>query len=481
MKKMNYITWSIIMLMFVVSCQKKDYTDPPEDNQGVSFTLNGTSTNKSTDCFSKQADYANVVISGTSYKVEVFYINSIPYTNTIKLAEGDYLLTEFMMMDDNNTPDDTSDDLLIAATPHEGSEFSQYVEQALDISYTVEAFKKTELGISVLCYEEGNYADFGFVYFGIGQVVVREQFFFGDICICRLDDYEGSLYSNQSNGLQIDMPAIAKIEVWRNGVKFEEFSSEEWLGEGKPLTVRYADVLHHEDNFELKLFILVKQGTDFNYVHFHSWAFKDDEMIPSGDDGAVDYVLGNCSPDADLILPPWMNLPPSATYTITNTDPNSQNSYVEVTLSDIPEGYEFTNGIYPSNCADHTTPINTGMPYNMNVYSSLYPDQLPAFAQSDKWEKINWLYNHLDWYPGYHWYDIQGVLWLYDDPAWDGLANGTMPALTQLTQQMKADADEYGIDYKVPLGGSYAIIFIPPGSNDVPLVQTMISYLNPCE
>ncbi len=481
MIKKNYIVLAFIMLMFVLSCQKSNDIEPPEDNQGVAFTLNAGSADKSTDCFSKKADYANVVISGTSYKLEVFYINSVPYTNTLKLEEGDYELTEFMLMDDNNTPDDTSDDVLLAATPHEGSEFSQYVEQALNISFTVEAFKKTELGISVLCYEESNYSKFGFLYFQIGQVVVREQFFFGDICICRLDDYASSLYAQQSNGLQLDMPAIAKIEVWRNGVKFEEFTNEEWYGEGKPLTVRYADVLRHVDNFEFKLFILVRQGTEFNYVHFHSWTFKDDEVIPAGDDGVVDYVLGNCSPGADLTLAPWMNLPPTATYTITNTNPSPQNSYVEVTLSNIPEGYEISNGIYPSNCADHSTSISVGAAYNMNVYSSLYPDQLPAFAQSDKWEKINWLYNHLDWYSGYEWYDLQGFLWLYDNPVWNGNALGTMPALTPLTQQMKADADKYGTDYKVPLGGSYAIVFIPPGSGDVPLIQTMISHLNPCE
>jgi hypothetical protein len=117
----------------------------------------------------------------------------------------------------------------------------------------------------------------------------------------------------------------------------------------------------------------------------------------------------------------------------------------------------------------------------MNVYSSLYPDQLPAFAQSEKWEKINWLYNHLDWYPDAQWYDIQGFIWLYDDPAWDGQALGNMPALTDLSIQMKEDADHYGVGYQVPLGGSYVIIFIPPGSGDVPLIQTMISALNPCE
>ena len=481
MKKINFIIGTLVLLMFVASCKKDEFTDQSDADQGVAFVLNANSSLKSVDCFSTQADYVNIIINNTSYKLDVFYIDSKPYTNTLKLADGNYVLSEFMLMDDNQTPDDTSDDIMVAATPHEGSEFAQYVSQALNISFSVEAFKKTELGISVLCYQEADYSEFGFIYFGIDQVIVREQLFFGDICICLLEDYEASLYANQSTGLQLDMPAIAKIEVWKDGVKFEEFSNEAWYGEGKPLTVRYADIVNQEDNFELKLFILVRQGLDFNYVHFHSWTFKDDEQIPAGNDGIVDFVLGNCLPDADLILAPWMNLPPTTTYTITNADPTVHNTIVEVTLSDIPEGYELTNGIYPSSCADHSTPIYMGYPYEMNVYSSLYQDQLPAFAQSDKWDKINWLYNHLDWYSGYEWFDIQGFLWLYDNPVWDGLAIGDMPALTTLSLQMKQDADTYGVDYKVPLGGSYVIIFIPPGSGDVPMIQTMISHLDSCE
>ncbi len=481
MKKTVYLTWSTIMLMLILSCQKIDNTNPSDENQGVAFSLNTGSSLKTSDCFSKQADYARIVISGISYNVDVFYIDNKPYTNTIKLDVGEYDLTEFMLMDDNNTPNETNDDVLIAATPHEGSEFAPYVEYALNISFTVAAFKKTELGVTVLCYQESEYSRFGFVFFGIGHGIVREQFFFGDFCVCRLEDYEGSLYANQSNGLQLDMPAIAKIEVWNNGFKTGEYTNESWFGEGQTLRVRYVDLMNHQDNFEFKLFILVRQGTEFNYVHFHSWTFMDHETIPNGGDGLVDFVLGNCLPNADLILAPWMNIPPEATYTITAWDPATSNSYVEVTLSDIPEGYEIINGVYPSSCADHTTAINLEFPYQMNMYSSLYPDQLPVFAQSDKWEKINWLYNHLDWYPGYEWFDIQGFIWLYDNPAWDGLALGTMPALTELTEKMKQDADTYGADYKVPLGGSYVIVFIPPGSADVPLIQTMISQLKSCE
>ncbi len=482
MKREVFIFMAIIISLVMFSCNKDEGTKPIDDvDQGVEFTFSSASRLKSGNCFGKKADYAKVNIDGKTSKVEVYYINSKPYTKTLKLDEGEHVLKEFMLMDDNNTPDDDSDDVLLAATPHQGSEFAKYVENPLDRKFEVEKFKKTKMPVSVLCYEKADYSNFGFVFFGIEQIVIREQVFFGDICICRLEDYETSPYAGQSSGLQSDMPAIAKIEVWRNDVKVDEFSNEENLGEGKPLVVRYADVLHHEDNFELKLFVLVKQGKEFKYKHFHSWKFKDDEVIDAGDDGVVEFVLGNCANEADVVLPPWMNLPPDANYTITSVDPKEHNSYVGVELANIAEGFEFKNGVYASSCADHNTPIQVGKTYKMQVYSSLYPDQLPKFAQSDKWAKFNWLYNHLDWYPNHKWSDIQGFIWLYDDPVWDGKANGTVPAITEITKQMKKDADKYGKDYKVPLGGSYVIIFIPPGSGDVPMIQTMVTYLNPCE
>lgn len=482
MKTTIYTALSMLfLLLFMASCQKDNDAKPSDEEQGVAFQLKTGASLKSTNCFSEQAEYAKIVISDVEYTLDVYYIGSVPYTKTLKLPTGDYTLTEFMLMDDNQTPDDTSDDVLIAATPHEGSEFAQFVDQPLNIDFTVEEFEKTQLNVQVLCYEESDHSSFGFVFYEIGQVVVREQFFFGDVCICRLEDYANSLYANQSEGLQLDMPAIAKIEVFRNGTSMGEYSNEAWYGEGQPLRVLYADVLNQVDSFEFKLSILVKQGLEYNYVHFHTWRFVDDEVIEGGEDGVVDFVLGNCEPGADLVLAPWMNIPPTATYTITNWNPDETDSYVEVTLSNIETGFEFTNGVFPSNCADHATPIYVNHSYDMNVYSSLYPDQLPVFAQSDKWEKINWLYNHLDWYENIHWYDLQGFIWLFDEPAWDGQANGSMPALTELSQQMKADADQYGVGYKVPPGGNYVVVFIPPGSGDVPMVQTMISHLNSCD
>ena len=119
---------------------------------------------------------------------------------------------------------------------------------------------------------------------------------------------------------------------------------------------------------------------------------------------------------------------------------------------------------------------------HMDVYSSLYQDQLPLFAQGGKWNKINWLYNHLDWYPGYHWYDIQGFIWLYDANPWNGQPLSGVPALTALSQQMKADADTYGASYSPLPGGWAAIIFVPAGTPHnatTATIQTMFIQVDP--
>ena len=228
----------------------------------------------------------------------------------------------------------------------------------------------------------------------------------------------------------------------------------------------------------------MRQGTQFNYVLFDNWTFNDISDLNQGTDGVIDFVLGSCydpSNPPDYVFAPWMNLPVNATYTITGF-PATHGGYVDATLSNIPSGYEISNGVYASNCADHQTLIYVGTPYNMNIYSSLYPSLLPTFAQGNKWNKINWLYNHLNYFPGYQWYDIQGAIWLLDNPVWDGGAEGGVPSLTTTMMTMKNNMDTYGSNYIPSPGGWAAIIFIPIGTLSnapAPTIQTMIIKLDP--
>ncbi len=499
MKKLTALFPMTIILAFIFTgCSKWDDIEPkaPQPDE-VEINFTGTildnsflkSTKSGQDI--EQADYAFVTIDGVDFTIEVFYLNDIPYTQTIKVVPGEHTVTQFLLYDDSQTPGFTDDDDLIAATPEEGSDFASYITKATPFTFNTSSFEKMEVQVEVITFEEKYYQEFGFNWFEIDHIIVREQCFFGDFCVKNPDDYIGSMYENQTNGLQHDMSAIAKIEVWRSNATsnneyelIETFSNASWNGEGEPLCVTYADYKNLNDDFKFKLYILVRSGTNFEYKLFHTWEFSDDEMIEDGDDGVVDYVLGTCVPAADFIFPPYMNLPPTASYKITGFAPGSQGGYLDAQLTNIASGYEITNGTYASWCYDHQVTIYQNHLYDMEVYSSLYPDLLPAYVNEDQWEKANWIMNHLDWYDGYEWYDIQGALWLLDDPQWDGTPRSGVPALStmEFAQQMYDDANLYGDDYLPPPGGWAAVIFVPEGTlqwQTNPMIQTVFVVIDP--
>jgi hypothetical protein len=492
MKKLSLLSVLLVMVMAFAGCSKsKNDNSTSPQSQGVSFSIapgntgGVKSTSVSTDCFSKTASYAKITIDNKQTVRAIFYINGVPYTNTMQMTVGNHTLQEFTIWSDNQTPNDSTDDYILSAVPHTGSTYAPYVSNPLDITFTVQAFEKVQVPVEAVCYQPSVYSNFGFTFFQIEQVTVREQPFFGDLCIKSIADYSisGSPYLGQIHGIQLDLPAIFKIDVYRNHTFMNTFNNEAWKGEGQPLLVLYADRQGIVDSFEFKLSVMVRKGPGFSYVYFKSWFITDAAVIPQNSDGVCDFSLGYCNPNADYVLPPWINLPSSCTYTITgNYAPGSMGGYVDGTLSNVPTGYEIVNGTYASWCCDHQTNINVGTSYNMDVYSSLYPTLLPAFAQTRPWDKYNWLLNHLDWYPGYLWSDLQGALWLLEIPPWDGNALGGVPNKTQTMTQMYNDATTYGPGYKVPTGGWAAIIFVPTGTPPnapTPTIQTMFIKLDP--
>ncbi|MBU2650774.1 MAG: hypothetical protein KKA81_07555 [Bacteroidetes bacterium] len=476
-----YLLLPFVVAVIFTGCQKD--MDPVTGQSEVEVSFTGVPVSKlnlksDDSCFAQLADYAKVVINGTEYFPEVFYLEGVPYTTTLKLNPGAYNVEGFFLYDDNQTPGLMDDDYIIAATPEAGSDYASFVTNPVTFSFNAVEFEKAQVYVEVVCFEPDEYELFGFNWFVAEEIMIREQCFFGDICVSDPDDYIGSLYENQSAGLQIDMPAIFKIEVWRNGEQNGVYGNEEWLGEGQPTCVLYGDYLHYTDVFEFKLYILVKVGTGFDYVHFKTWTFEDDEEIEQGTDGLVDFVLGSCFPDADWVFPAYMNLPLTVTYKIIEAAPGDLGGYVDAELSDIPAGYDIFNGVWASWCFDHQTSIIMNWPYSMNAYNSLYPDQLPVYTATDNWDNANWLMNHLDWYSGYEWYDIQGALWLMDDPQWNGGAMAGVPALADMVfaQQMYNDAMMYGENF-LPLPGEYAaVVFVPagtPGGQQNAIIQTV--------
>ena len=479
MKKLTLLT--ILLAAVLFGCKKEDTAPATQD---VVFTAQTMSTDGLKSSNSQTADYAKVTISGTTYYPEVFYLDGNTYTQSIKLPVGTYTVTEFLLMDDNNTPDDMSDDIILKATPMSGSTYADFVSTPLPFDFTVEAFKKAEIQIEVLDFEAANYQEFGFVWFNAQENTVREQLFFGDICVKHPDDYAGSLYANQTNGVQVDMPAIFRIDVYQNGTFFKSYNNEyhadgsDWFGEGDPLHVLYNDRDGETDNFEFKLYILVADGNGFSYKLFHTWTFSDDQTIDDGGDGVVDFVLGNCqTTDADLTLPPYMNLPQTLSYTITNVPATSGEGYFDADIQGVPAGYDIQDGTWPAYCGDYATLIQSGTTYTMDVYSSLYPDDIPTFPHTNKdnYDKVNWLINHLDNYPTHTWDDVQAFIWkMVTD--WDGNNSGYVGnwADHPVAQTMYADAMANGTGF-VPLPGQYAMVVLAQGNT----IQLQIILVDP--
>lgn len=488
MKKVLLFTIAVSFLL--ISCNKNETPPTAPTQQDVVFSSSEMQIGnlKSTRGLDEDlpVNYASIKIDGEIYTPEVFYLESIAYTQVIKLDPGDYTLEWFMLMNNgvDNIPG-TTDDVIVKATPMTDSEFAPYVNLTLMYDFTVDAFLKTEVSIEVLTFEAANYDSFGFVWFTPVDVTVREQVFFGDICVKHPADYAGSLYENQVNGLQLDMPAIFKIEVYNNDVLVGEYDNEldsegeAWYGDGAPLIVRYVDDNAEIDNFEFKLYILVEYADGFEYRYFSSWEFVDDAMIENGDDGVVDFALGNChAASADFVLPPYINLPPQISNYWISSPTNGEPAYVLAHITSVGSGWELENGVWPAYCGEIDVTIYLNTSYVMNVYSSLYPNLVPAGFPTDNYDLINYVVNHLDNYDGYVWQDVQMVIWKLLNN-WDGTEVVGVGAWTDhpIAQQMLTDANNYGEGF-VPLPGGWATVLFLNSDLDNP-VQLQLIMVDP--
>ncbi len=494
------------------SCTKEMPGTDPNAPQDVIFTspltdggLKGLKTGPPALCTNPDADYALVAIGDKTFYPAVFTVNNVLYTQAIKLAPGTHVLSTFALIHDVNhdtqfnvdgTRSNFSDDVVVRATPQTGSDFAPFVTSPVSINFTVNAFEKVEIPVEVLCFEEAKYTSFGFAWFKPIETTVREMVFFGDFCTKFYLDYSTSDYGKQVGGVKVDMPAIFRIDVHMNGnatpakTYTNGTAAANW-GVGSPVVVKYSDKPGVVDNYEFKLYILVKVGTGFEYKYMNSWLFKDNEQLVTqngtgpGLDGVYDFVLGNCNAlQADFAFAPYMNLPGTATMVVTTNNDAIRLSYFKMALSGIGAGFDIQNTTPTTTvdafCNDREVYITTGQSYPISVYSTLLPSSaLPASIQTKEWDRVNWLANHLGQFAGYLWSDFQQVLWKLDDPSWTGAANGGVPAVnfgdpTSMASKMLAAAIARGDGY-VPLPGGWAAVACVAG----PTVQTIFTIVDP--
>ena len=466
----------IAILIVLSSCNKDGLlTGGDMSLQEVSFSTRVLSGGQKSIYDVSGIDYALVQIDTVIYRPDVYTIDGNIYTQSIKLPPGSYILSKFLMMNDNNTPDDFSDDIIILATPMEGSDFALFVSEPAGFSFDVDHLKKADIGIEVVYFNPSDYDKFGFDYDVLPATTVREQLFEGLVMPQNFNDYTGSWYQNQSSGLQNEMPAIFRINLFRNGTFVRSFSNEDIFGE-EVVAVTYPDGDNTQDDFRFDLEVYLKNGDSFDYKYLKSWEFSNDEMIPAEPDGIVHFIITECGSSGENVIGPYINLPASVNFKInTSWAPGSLGSYFDGEFSNIPFGYKIGNGIYSAWCGTDSVSININHSYEMDVYSSLLPSVLPAYARyATRWNEVNWLFNNLQNYSGYSWGDVQGAVWkILND--WDGTTHYNVPEPGSIVNNMVNDAELHG-SFIPTCGEKAAVILVPKDTQRnaaIPTVQVV--------
>ncbi len=345
---MKKVILLILIAATIVSCKKTD-SDAPDVKKEAEVSFNVTTILPDAgrewgydipECNPDAVPaYAKIKIDGIEgpdagpngtpesgyFDVAVFYTNGNLYTQAFKLPVGpdaectEYTIKEFYLYDDG--------DVMIKAAPLPDSPFYEFVENGLDLTFQVCAFDKIEIYIDVLCFVPDVYELFGFFWFEITEITVREMCFFGDVCIdwwmnemdiplWAWNEYANE-YQNQMNGIQSDMPAIITLVLFKmvdgqyEQVKFWTNDNWDYPGEGQPLCIRYADYDNETDEFMLELYVYGPWFFDndpvFGYTEGqpeHVWYFTDNaDVLDLNGDGVVEFAWGDCVQDPEYLLP----------------------------------------------------------------------------------------------------------------------------------------------------------------------------------
>ena len=102
-------------------------------------------------------------------------------------------------------------------------------------------FLQNENLIDVLCFVPNDYELFGFFWFEITEITVREMCFFGDFCIAEPSIYANTEYAT-GGGVFIDEAAIFEIRARHQvgdgplvDMVGTDFNNMDWNGIGEPL------------------------------------------------------------------------------------------------------------------------------------------------------------------------------------------------------------------------------------------------------
>jgi hypothetical protein len=428
---MKKFWWGIIPLLFVGifalnSCEKSVATNDDNDLVDVVMQINhifpqqpnakkGTPHDETIpECREGTPDHVEFIIDdgyGT-YTATADLLENLEegdQTCVFKAKPGKYIVSSFTVMDDK--------DSILWASPVEGSYYDNLFNFEHNVAQTivVEPFMKKKYTFDVMCWQDWAYEKFGYTWFQFRPAEAHTICFFGDICAKDWEkwhlDIDGNPYAGQPHE-GYDFGWIGSVVLTPNNPDANWgplwASNADWYGvAGKdnegPLCIEYLDDLWVEgETFNVDIYAYLPNGDS---LLVDSITVNEDEWSGNGfggEDGIFDFQIGNCqcfdtSPDA--IYPPIQLLPANGNISIVGAGISTGHyNYFEITL----EGSSWNGPFYPTDvfegaqvnawCGDITTAISTGK-YNVNVYSSLNLDAMPAYLDGYPFGALNWLAN----------------------------------------------------------------------------------------
>jgi hypothetical protein len=509
--KTKIISLMVLLAIAVVSCQK-DEADKPVVQQDVEFgvmQIDPSQLKNDWDFLCDEtlvATIAEIVIDGQTYYPQVFWLGGSLYTQAIKLAPGTHTVTKFVLW--TALPGDGGE--IVMATPNNGADFAQYVSRPVPFDIEVSEFDKTEELVDVLCFIPERVDEFGFFWFVIEETIIREQCFFGDLCIKSKADYVGSYYDDlfDLDAYPFDLPAIYRVTIERAAPAWSQTYTnvviDDVTGEATefiaPLCIKYPDRLGLTDAYTMTLEVYVAVGSGWDWVEFEVINFNDfyiDELTADGE--VIDFVIGNCNLNpTGWVFPAYMNLPEKAEVTIANP---GNPGYWDLNITSFTPGgsYDIVLGAMTGWCGDAQTTI-TGGNKTMWIYNSLdpasWPPDMPAVFTVAKINQVNWLFNNLGNY-GYNIASIdplyivpgeitaaegntiQNAIWHIINGAGNYTALGGSEPLA-FSIGMAGDAAPYGAYSPLP-GGWAAVLMVPEvgGVPDATQAQLIFTVVDP--
>lgn len=511
--------------LLFTGCKKDEPNTPPAgiNTVDVEFQIMETDFQnlKGSDadvpvCSDLPMDYVKFTFGDVEYTSNVFVANGILVTQVVRIELGQNVpsqtlnLTNFVIYNDVLPMGPGSEDIIVRAAPAPNSLYWNLMEHPLNISVDVDAFVKKQITVDVLCFEDLFYDNFGFTWFNPNLVKIERQCWFGDICTGKLDQYEGSLYEDQSEGLQMDMPAIMKIDVSKklnqndSYVLVRSFENKYvpdalgnptdvlWLGEGDCMEVFWANDEDLTEYFKFDLYVWLPVGTGMDWVPLDTWEFTDGNCPDPGNDNVNDFVVGYCQlGNVDYTYTPYQNLPLGPiTMTVGPKYGNNSTTGGYVDLSFIASEVDGTDldvdgvSVFPGWCGDKASEIYVNDDYIVTVIGSMNAvDPVLAIIGSNELGSVNWLFNHLnDYYPGINVLNIESsyptAAMAIQNAIWALIGDIGAPGTGADYYDMYMDAKDHG-SFK-PMPGEYAGVYFYAGIGaNGKLLQTLFVQVDP--